>query len=322
MTFKARQLAGTVLVVSLFIQMQIAESGYASRRTKIAFTSSPEGNEGNLDIYVMDDDGRNLRRVTVHPGVDDYPAWSPDGKKIAFVSKRNNVNKDHRQIWVIDADGKNPMRLTDGMIDVFPDWSPDGTKIVYETHPGGITVMDADGNNKRLVKNARGFHPTWSPDGERIAFIAGKNPGDGAQIYVMDVDGQNRRQLTHDPVHKRLPSWSNDGKRIAYVGNNVIWVVDSDGENQRQLTRHVTEEHPTWSPDSESIAFNSFGREPGIRGIYTVDVTSGAVDVLLSDPGTWNFDPDWLYPGGLSVSPEGSRIRIWGRMKKLASNLR
>ena len=333
MLFKAGRFLTATLVVSLFIQMQIAVNGYASRRTKIAFKSS---RDGSSDIYVMDGDGRNQRRVTVNPAWDENPAWSPDGKKIAFVSNRNNVNKDHKQIWVIDADGKNPMRLTDGKIDLFPDWSPDGTKIVYETYsvpedhhlaPGGMTVMDADGNNKRLVKNAKGLRPTWSPDGERIAFITSKNPGDAAQIYVMDVDGRNRLQLTHDPVHKRLPSWSHDGKRIAYVGDKVgdkvIWVMDSDGENQRQLTEIKSDDHPTWSPDSESIAFHSFGkRDPGIIGIYLVDVTSGAVDALLSDPGSWNSDPDWLYPGELSVSPEASRITIWGRLKKIGASLR
>ena len=113
--------------------------------------------------------------------------------------------------------------------------------------------MDADGKNKRLVKNARGLHPTWSPDGKRIAFIAGKNPGDDAQIYVMDVDGRNRKRLTRDFVHKRLPSWSPDGKRIAYVGDNVIWVVDSDGDNPRQLTgacygRNTPHGHRTVNP--------------------------------------------------------------------------
>ncbi|MDE0503089.1 MAG: hypothetical protein OXI86_03330, partial [Candidatus Poribacteria bacterium] len=108
MSFKTRRLFAAALVMSLLIQMHTAENGYASRRTKIAFASA---HDGNLEIYVMDGDGSNLRRVTVNPARDSLPAWSPDGKKIAFVSDRNNVNKDHKQIWVIDADGKNPIRL-------------------------------------------------------------------------------------------------------------------------------------------------------------------------------------------------------------------
>ncbi len=328
MSYKVGRLFAAALVISLLTHLQLAENGYASRSGKIAFSST---RDGNAEIYVMDDDGSNQRRVTVHPGVDEYPAWSPDGKKIAFVSNRNNVNKDHSQIWVIDADGKNPIRLTDGLLDTYPDWSPDGTKILYDAYlvpehhdlaPGGITVMDADGKNKRLLKKAGGLHPSWSPDGKRIAFIAGRNGGEDHHIYVMDIDGRNRMQLTHDFVHKRLPSWSPDGKRIAYVGNNVIWVVDSDGENPMELTLDVSAEHPTWSPDSESIAFHSFGRDRGISGIYTVDVTNGAIDALLIDPAFFNVDPDWLYLEGLSVSPQGSRIAIWGRLKKAAFRLR
>ena len=309
MSFKARRILGAALAISLFIQMHIATDGYAFRRTKIAFSSA---RDGNLEIYVMDGDGSNQRRVTVNPARDESPAWSPDGKKIAFVSNRNNVNKDHMQIWVIDADGKNPMRLTDGLVDWGPDWSPDGTKIVYDALPAGITVIDADGKNKRRLENQGGAHPSWSPDGKRIVYTFG-------QIYVMDADGRNSEQLTHDVGFKRMPRWSHDGTRIAYLANHRIWVMDSNGKNERRLTNVNSDEHPTWSPDSESIAFHSFQR--GV-GIYVVDVTTGAVDTLLRDPGFGNYDPDWLYPGGLSVSPEGNRITMWGRLKKFASSLR
>ena len=321
MSFKAGRLFAAALVVALFIQIQLAVNGYASRRTKIAFTSN---RDGNYEIYVMDGDGRNSRRLTVNPAKDEWPAWSPDGKKIAFVSNRNNVNKDHMQIWVIDSDGKNPIRLTDGLADVFPDWSPDGTKILYVTFdvpkdhnlaPGGITVMDADGNNKRLLKNRGGVFPSWSPDGKRIVYV------DDGQIYVMDTDGRNSEQLTHDVGFKRMPSWSHDGTRIAYLANHRIWVMDSNGKNERRLTKIKSDEDPTWSPDSESIAFHSIVRD-FVLGIYVVDVTSGAVDTLQLDSAFFNGHPDWLYPGGLSVSPEGSRITIWGRLKKAASRLR
>ena len=324
MCFKAGRLFAAALVVSLLIQMQFAANGVASRWTKIAFTSN---RDGNAEIYVMDGDGRNERRVTVNPNGDGYPSWSPDGKKIAFASNRN---KDHIQIWVIDADGKNPIRLTDGLRDENPDWSPDGKTIVYDAHlhpdehdiaPAGITVMDADGNNKRLLTR-EGAHPSWSPDGKRIAFFSGRNRKFN-QLYVMDADGQNQTQLTHDPVHnKRFPCWSPDGMSIAYVDNHVIWVMDSDGENQRQLTRKLVRVgQPTWSPQSDAIAFDSEGRGDG-RGIYLLDVTNGAVNALQRDPDVLNYHPDWLYPGGLSVSPEGSHITMWGRMKNTAFSLR
>ena len=323
MSFKAMRFVTTVLIVSLLIQMQIAANGYAFRRAKIAFTST---RDGNSEIYVMDGDGGNQIRLTVDPAVDRLPAWSPDGKKIAFVSNRTNRNKRIKQIWVIDADGKNPIRLTDGLVDSYPDWSPDGKKILYDAHlvpedhhlaPGGIIVMDADGSNTRQL-TVEGAHASWSPDGKRIAFVSGRIVN---HIYVMDADGRNQKRITHDFVHKRLPSWSPDGRRIAYVGNHVICVMDSNGENQRKLTKIIPDEHPTRSPDSDTIAFQSWGRAREV-GIYLVDVTSGAVNLMLHVPGLWNYQPDWLYPGELSVSTVGSRLTMWGRLKRIASRLR
>ena len=322
MSFRVGRTFAAALVISLCIQMHIATEGYAARKTKICFMSI---RNANAEIYVMDGDGKNQRRVTAHPNIDQYPTWSPDGRKIAFVSNRNGGNI---QIWVIDGDGKNPIRLTDGVSDSYPDWSPDGKTIVYvaslvpEEHdlaPGGIVAMDADGKDKRLLK-IRGGHPSWSPGGDRIVFISGNIGGDG-QVYVMDADGRNPKQLTRDAGHKRMPSWSPDGEHIAYVSKHRIWVMDSDGKNQRRLTNVNGDEHPTWSPQSDAIAFHTMGRGGG-RGIYSVDVTKGFVNPLQHAPGFWDQQPDWHNPGELSVSPEGSRVTMWGRLKKFASSLR
>ena len=324
MSFKVGRLFAAALVVCLLIQMQIAVNGYASRKTKIAFASS---RDGNYEIYVMDGDGKNQRRLTVHPTIDQYPTWSPDGKKIAFVSNRN---VGHIQIWVIDADGKNPIRLSDGLWDQNPDWSPDGTKIAYDVllNPWDndkwnrtIYVMDSDGQNyRKLIKRPKwDINPSWSHDGNRIVFSSGKIAPQH-EIHAIDADGRHSRQLTRGG-HKGMPSWSPDDMHIAYVGNHMIWVMDSDGRNQRRLTNIVGDEHPTWSPQSDAISFQAYGRGDG-RGIYVVDVTYGAVTRLQHDLGFSDQHPDWLYPGELSVSPEGSRITMWGRLKKVASSPR
>jgi len=110
----------------------------------IAFYSD---RDGNPEIYVMNADGSDLRRLTDNDATDQAPAWSPDGTQIAFVSDRDG----NREIYVMNADGSEPQRLTDNpAYESHPAWSPDGTQIAFISERDGnreIYILDADGSN-------------------------------------------------------------------------------------------------------------------------------------------------------------------------------
>ena len=249
----------------------------------IAFESSRDGNK---EIYVMDSDGGNPRRLTNAPGGDDLtPSWSPDGRHIAFSSDRDGND----EIYVMDSDGSNLRRLTDnGDRSRSPVWSPDGRHIAFSSERDGndeIYVMDSDGSNLRRLTNhnKEDVQPAWSPDGQQIAFSS--NRDGNFDIYVMAADGSDVRQLT-DSRQDKSPVWSPDGQQIAFSserdGNFDIYVMAADGSNLRRLTNHNKEDvQPAWSPDGQQIAFSS--NRDGNLGIYVMEVdgagTIGPVDV-------------------------------------------
>jgi Tol biopolymer transport system component len=150
----------------------------------------------NVDILVMDPDGRGLNgatpdRLTTNPGDDVQPSWSPNRQRVAFVSDRDG----DREIYVIDSNGSNERRLTTyAGRDERPAWSPDGTKIAFVRAPGGIDqlyVMNADGTSAMQIGTGSGSDPAWSPDGGSLAFtdqISGRT-----EIHVMNANGTGRR---------------------------------------------------------------------------------------------------------------------------------
>ena len=305
------------------------KNGFAFNTNRIVFTfyAKPD----HTDVYVMDADGGNRENLTNHPAYDGSPDWSPDRTKIAFASDRSIPS----QIYVMDADGKNPIRLTDGPRSKgTPDWSPDGGKIAFTVRPdrrneweSHIAVMDADGKNRERLEDSAEA-PSWSPDGREIAFMSRRAGGQSYHIYVIGIDGQGLRRVTHHLWGAQNPAFSPDGKRIAYMAMDEsfshIFVVNADGTDPKRLT-HNQQNHgdPAWSPSGRRIAYNVFW-DPNRDGASTIHLMTSDgqyLQLLSTVDDAYDAEPD-IRSVGLAVSATSKTVAIWGRLKKSASNLR
>ncbi len=170
---------------------------------RIAFESS---RDGDWEIYVMNADGSGVTRLTDNAVDDTRPAWSPDGGRIAFTREG--------EIMIMDADGSNAMQLTDNPgFDCCPAWSPDGSRLSFRSrlngswHEDEIFVMDTDGSGlTRLTDNTDSDDVSaWSADGTRIVFDT--NRDGNCEIYVMNADGSDQRNLSNDPSVDIDPDW-------------------------------------------------------------------------------------------------------------------
>ncbi len=235
---------------------------------KIAFTTwGDRQGSGGGDIYVTNADGSRRKRLTTNPGPDSNPAWSPDGRRIAFASGRDG----NTGIYVMNPDGTEQRLLMPAKASYPPHlaWSPDGEKIAFTVALGSgrdgnleINVMNADGSGQRRLTRStvRDSYPVWSPDGRSIVFEHRRRQGTshwvgawGYKVYVMNADGSGQRRLMHGGSQ---PRWSPDGRKIAFVTkrdrDTDIYVMNADGSGQRNLTRTPggsrRESSPVWSP--------------------------------------------------------------------------
>lgn len=213
------------------------------------------------DVWVMDADGTDQRRVT--GGFN--PAWSPDGESIAYESCARRgpfpCDRDKRNVSVVNPDGTDRVDLTAGMR------SPCN---------GNVTSEDVE--------------PAWSPDGKSIAFVSSAE-NCRYEVYVMDANGAGKSRLTTAGTNEadKSPSWSPDGKEIVFSRSYEaamprVYSVDSDGVLGEVAYPNARGFEPAWAPDGRRIVFRS---APG-NALTTVDVTGRAAPVVPS-----GATPDW-----------------------------
>lgn len=261
----------------------------------IAFTSN---RDGNFEIYIMDSDGSNQRRLTDSPVDDFFPEFSPSGGLLLYWSYQEGPPLIARLNWIL-PDGSQQGLFADH-VSAWTAWSPDSKFVAY-TSGGGKGNLDiyagysGGGTPGQLTTDpATDIMPAWSPDGTTIAFVS--NRKGGTHIYLMDPDGRNQRRLTKSDMEEREPDWSPDGSRITFAsGDDIqsnIYVVDSDGTDIRQLTfdTHDYNENPVWSPDGTMIAFWS-GRS-GNHDIYVIKIDGSELINLTNHPAK-DENPSW-----------------------------
>jgi Tol biopolymer transport system component len=205
---------------------------------------------GSRDIYVLDVAERTVMRLIDHPARDVMPAWSPDGRQIAFVSDR----QDGQQIWLTTPEGGPPSVVTHGLPPGYilrPRWSPDGSKLAFAAGDDvsgqrRLYTVNRDGSQLRAITPpGDGANPSWAPGGTRLVFDATPEGNDESsngqfELFAVNVDGTDLRRLTHDRVNDWCPSWSPDGKTLAFSrGMNdqyEIYRMSADGGDLKRVT--------------------------------------------------------------------------------------
>ena len=220
----------------------------ATFSTALAY-ARPDASEG---IFVMERSGRV--RLVARDGL--APAWSPDGRRLAFVASGAGGQSE---LYIADADGRHRATLTrsPGADEATASWAPDGRRLVVE-RDRRLFVIGADGRGERLL--TAGSSPTWSPRGGRIAFVSDRTGTDN--LYVVDANGRGLRRVTTSDAAESEPAWSPDGTRLAFVsvsaGDTDLFVVDVQSRALVRLTQDASlESSPAWSPLGDSIWFVS-----------------------------------------------------------------
>lgn len=245
--------------------------------TRIAYVLvKNRGNEFQYTLEVADMDGFNPKPLVKSKEPIMSPSWSPDGKKLAFVSFETKES----QIYIIDvATGQRELLTTFPGINGAPAWSPDGRKLALVLSKDGspnIYLMDID--SKRLTKITDSYsidtEPAWSPDGRSLYFTS--NRGGKPQIYKADLNSRKVSRITFEGNYNARPSVSADGKRMVMIhrGNDGVYRIASQNLATGEvdlLTHADLDESPSLAPNGAMVLYGTQAYGRRVLGVVTID---------------------------------------------------
>jgi serine/threonine protein kinase len=270
---------------------------------QIAFASNEQGIS---QIFVINSDGSGRRQITKLPEGACQPDWSPDGKRLVFISPCSG-NTDYypgSAMYIINEDGSGllPLPTLSGG-DYDPKWSPDGKRIVFTSLRNSgrpqIYILNLEDNSVRAISERYNtdFQPEWSPDMKEIIFVTERRTG--KQVWVMNADGSNARPFTRsNGMLNSRPSWSPDGKTVIYtqyVAENSVPRVNIAPYTFESFTEYRVSDLPmrdaVYSPDGYWLAFEGWV-VGGSHNIYIMTST-GVSLTPITDDSVLDFDPVW-----------------------------
>jgi Tol biopolymer transport system component len=291
----------------------------------------------------------NLRKLTFGPGLEDEPAWSPDGRFLAYTTDE----RGHRDVVVLPLGGGEALRIAESEADeAQPAWSPDGSKIAFvsardrggrlhsvlaagaltgflQGRGGDVFVVPAlGGTPAKLVEN--GYFPAWSPDGRQVAFSSERSGQ--WDLWLVSSDGGTPKRLTNDSNIDYQPGWSPDGKWIAYGSGTAerfeLRVLPAAGGAHQRVDSGVTWVlRPVWSADGRSIVYS--GERNGLVGVWRLPMTgaknAGPPERLTIGPGA-DVHAALSRDGRVAFSTIGGSPDLWewslssGTLRQLTSD--